>query len=80
MEEIAVGATVAVGVSDGVAVGLTGLGVGAIGVGEGAMEGVVVSVAPGVGLDGGITSTFLSIALFDCAPLRFVVRISTCTG
>jgi hypothetical protein len=65
-----------IGVGDGV----IGVGVGVVGVGEGVMEGDVVSVALGVGFDDGITSTFLSIDLVDCAPFRFVVRISTWTG
>jgi hypothetical protein len=80
MEVIALGSTVAVGVSDGVAVGVAGVAVGVMGVGEDVTEGEGVSVAPGVGLNGGIKSTFLSIDLVDCAPFRFVVRISTWTG
>jgi hypothetical protein len=80
MEVIVVGWTVAVGVSEGVAVGVAGVAVGVIGIGEDVMEGDGVSVALGVGLDGGIRSTFLSIDLVDCAPFRFVVRISTWTG
>ena len=59
---------------------MIGVGDGVIGVGEGVMEGDVVSVALGVGFDDGITSTFLSIDLVDCAPFRFVVTISTWTG
>ena len=80
MEAIAVRSTAAVGVSAGVAEGVTGVAVGVMGVGEGVMEGDGVSVALGVGLDGVIRLTFLSIDLVDCAPLRFVVRISTWTG
>jgi hypothetical protein len=51
------------------------VGDGVTGVGEGVMGGD--SVALGVGFDGGITSTSLSIVLVDFAPFRFVVTIST---
>jgi hypothetical protein len=46
-----------------------------MGGGEGVMGGDAVAL--GVGFDGGITSTFLSIVLVDFTPFRFVVTIST---
>lgn len=71
MEGIAVGTAVAIEVGEGV----MEVGDGVTGVGEGVMGGD--SVALGVGFDGGITSTSLSIVLVDFAPFRFVVTIST---
>jgi len=58
---------------EGIAVG-TAVAIGDE-VGEGVMGGDAVAL--GVGFDGGITSTFLSIVLVDFAPFRFVVTIST---
>jgi len=46
-----------------------------MGGGEGVTGGDAVAL--GVGFDGGITSTFLSIVLVDFTPFRFVVTIST---
>lgn len=49
-----------------------------MGDGEGVMA--ADAVALGVGFDGGITSTFLSIALLGMTRSRYVEAISTWTG
>ena len=64
MEGIAVGTAVAIGVK--------------VEVGEGVMA--ADAVALGIGFDGGITSTFLSIALVGMTRSRYVEAISTWTG
>ena len=77
MEVIALGSTVAVGVSDGVAVGVAGVAVGVIGVGEGVMEGDGVSVA--LGLNGGIRSILVD-RLGRLRAIPVCREISTWTG
>jgi len=49
-----------------------------MGVGEGVIG--TDALAVGVGFDGGITSTFLSIALAGMTRSRYVEAISTWTG
>jgi len=71
MEGIAVGTAVAIGV-------YVEVGDGVMRVGEGVMAADCVVL--GVGFDGGITSTFLSIALLGMTRSRYVEAISTWTG
>ena len=73
MKGVSVGGAVAVGLA-----GVGEVGDGVTGVVEAVMEGN--SVALGVGLDGGITSRFLSIALPGMTRSRYVEAISTWTG
>ena len=54
------------------------VGDGVMGVGEGVMA--ADGVGLGVGFDGGITSTFLSIALLGMTRSRYDEAISTWTG
>jgi hypothetical protein len=68
MEGIAVGTAVTIGVEDEVGEGVMGVGEGVVG---------ADAVALGVGFDGGITSTFLSIALVGMTRSRYVEAIST---
>jgi hypothetical protein len=77
-KEVAVGAAVAVGVKVEVGEGVTGVGEGVSGSGDGEMEGD--GAVLGVGFDGRMTSTFLSIALPGMTRSRYVDAISTWTG
>ena len=78
MEGIAVGKAVAMGVEVEVGEGVIGVGDGVMGIGEGVTA--AYAVALGVGFDGGITSTALSIALLGMTRSRYVETISTWTG
>lgn len=55
-----------------------GVGEGVMGVGEGVIA--AYAVALGVGFEGGITSTSLSIVLLGMTRSRYVEAISTWTG
>ena len=67
MDGIVVGTAVAIGVSE--------VGEGVMGVGDGVIE--ADAVALGVGFNGGITSTLLSICLVGITRSRYVDAIST---
>lgn len=70
-----------IGVGEGVTrvgEGVTGVGEGVMGLGEGVMR--ADADALGIGFDGAITSTFLSIALVGITRSRYVEAISTWTG